>query len=205
MNNIILDSQYFPSVAYISLIAKAKVVAINDVELFNKQSYRNRCSILSSNGKLDLTVPVDHKSNRKMNGLQISYIDRWAAIHTKSIQSAYNKSPFFEYYDKELFAPLLAEYQTLLDLNTAILTTILDVLEIDTQLIFLSELKETEKAKFTDYTEHIHPKRPKIKVSHKDYHQVFSEKMFYNLSILDAIFCLGQETILLLEAAKQQA
>lgn len=202
---IILDSQYFPSISYIALISKAEVVAINDLELFNKQSYRNRCSILSSNGKLDLTVPVDHKSNRKMNGLQVSYIDRWVAIHKKSIQSAYNKSPFFEYYDHELFAPLAENFERLLDLNTAILSIILELLEIDTKVIFLSELKDEEKATFLDYTEHVHPKRPRFKVTHRDYHQVFSEETIYDLSILDAIFCLGQETILLLETAKQQS
>ena len=196
---LILDSQYFPSIAYLALVSKADVVAINDTELFNKQSYRNRCSILSSNGKLDLIVPVDHKSNRKTKELKINYSERWTAIHAKSITSAYNKSPFFEYYGEEVLSPLLVKHERLIDLNTAILTILLDALEIDTKIVFSSTLTQEELVGYDNYTEYIHPKRPKVELIHGDYLQVFSSKTIKNLSMLDALFCLGREAQLLLD------
>jgi hypothetical protein len=199
---LILDSQYFPSIPYIALVGKADVVAINDTELFNKQSYRNRCSILGSNGKLDLIVSVDHKSSRNMNDLKINYSERWNAIHFKSIKSSYNKSPFFEFYEEEILSPLLAKYERLIDLNTAILTNVLEALEIETKVVFLSQLEAGELVSFENFTEYIHPKRPKIELVYRDYLQVFSTTTIKDLSILDALFCLGNETQLFLDEVK---
>lgn len=199
MDKIILDSQYFPSIGYVALIQQASVVAINDTELFNKQSYRNRCSILGANGKLDLIVPVDHHSTRKIRGLKLNYAERWTSIHKKSIESAYRKSPFFEHYEEELLNIFSTSHDRLIDLNSAILTTILETLEIDTKIISLSDLEKEKTLEFENLTEHIHPKRPKIKALHNDYQQVFNTETSKNLSVIDAIFCIGPETELLLQ------
>ena len=201
MDKIILDSQYLPSIGYFSLIEKASVVAINNTELFNKQSYRNRCSILGANSVLDLIVPVDHHSTRKMNGLKINYSEKWNSVHRKSIESAYRKSPFFEHYEEDILSIFKIEHDLLIDLNSNILKTVLEILEIDTKIILTSELTKNELVDFDNLAEHIHPKRAKIKTKHNNYLQVFNTEMQYNLSIIDAIFCLGPEALLLLQEA----
>ena len=60
--DLLIDSQYYPSIAYVSEIYRCEKLIINDLELFNKQSFRNRSIILGANGVLDLIVPVNHQS-----------------------------------------------------------------------------------------------------------------------------------------------
>ena len=73
-------------------------------EHFVKQSIRNRCEIYGANGKLRLTIPKERKGSSKtiIKEIKISYKEDWQKLHWNAIKSAYNSSPFFEYYQDEL-------------------------------------------------------------------------------------------------------
>lgn len=58
MNPFLLTTAYFPPIAYFSCLKKAEVTYIEQYENFGKQSYRNRCEIMTANGVIALTVPV---------------------------------------------------------------------------------------------------------------------------------------------------
>ncbi len=55
---ILLSTAYLPPVEYFSLISDADEVFIEKEENYHKQSYRNRCYILSAHGPQPLSVPV---------------------------------------------------------------------------------------------------------------------------------------------------
>ena len=195
--DLLIDSQYYPSIAYVSEIYRCEKLIINDLELFNKQSFRNRSIILGANGVLDLIVPVNHQSARKMNKLEVNTTERWATIHARSIESGYKRSPYYEYFSEALLQPLLAEKRTLLELNTAILTAILKILQIEKEIFYLSAINDYNKSNTKDLTGRIHPKKNEISIEYPVYQQVFEKNHFSNMSILDPIFCIGRETILL--------
>jgi hypothetical protein len=54
----ILSTAYFPPIQYISKFLVFTKVEIEKYENYTKQSYRNRCIILSANGPLSLSLPV---------------------------------------------------------------------------------------------------------------------------------------------------
>ena len=127
MNPFLLTTAYFPPIAYFSCLKKAEVTYIEQYENFGKQSYRNRCEIMTANGVIALTVPVA-KANSKtlIKDLKIVYPTPWQKLHFRGIESAYKNSPYYEYYIDDLM-PFFEKQETyLFDHNLAILTTILD-------------------------------------------------------------------------------
>jgi len=62
---ILLSTAYLPPAVYFSLISRADEIIIEREENYIKQSYRNRCYILSAHGPQLLTVPVYLGSQHK--------------------------------------------------------------------------------------------------------------------------------------------
>ena len=196
MSSCLIDLQYFPPISYFKEINKFNTVVLNDQENFQKQTYRNRCSILGANGKLNLSIPMNHGSERSMQKIELSYIERWYSIHIKSIESAYRKSPFYDYYADELLACINAQHLTLWDLNYDILSTLIDLISLDVVLEKKSEFKKNIEINLTNK---IRPKKPEIIHQTTEYQQVFGDNFTQNLSIIDLIFCTGPEAIMYLQ------
>ena len=57
---------YFPSILYCREWFKSENNLLEIHENFPKQTIRNRCEILTGNGILRLSVPVEHKSGVKI-------------------------------------------------------------------------------------------------------------------------------------------
>lgn len=196
MNNILLSTAYLGNIFYFSQIAKAESVLIEKHENFVKQTYRNRCSILGANGKLDLTIPVVKYSGKKIkiSATEISYQDNWNKQHWQSITSAYNSSPFFEFY-KDDFEPLFMEKpQNLLDFNNKLQSVCLDILQLSAKISYTEDFIPMNDTKgYTDMRNSISPKIQMDIPDQQEYHQVFEEKHGFtsNLSIIDLIFNEG--------------
>ena len=114
MNPFLLTTAYFPPIAYFSCLKKAEVTYIEQYENFGKQSYRNRCEIMTANGVIALTVPVA-KANSKtlIKDLKIVYPTPWQKLHFRGIESAYKNSPYYEYYIDDLM-PFFEKQETYL-------------------------------------------------------------------------------------------
>jgi hypothetical protein len=194
--DLLIDSQYYPNLSYFKEIYHCDRLIINDLELFNKQTYRNRCEILGANGVMDLIAPVNHNSPRKMSKIELSYTDRWTSVHLRSIESAYRRSPFYEYYADKLLQPLEQKPQNLIDLNTQILKIVFKILDIEKEILFLSQVKDLDESKVKNLTNFISPKAKNNSHQFAEYQQVFDNKFENDLSILDAIFCVGKEVVL---------
>ena len=117
---VLLSSHYFPCIAYFAYLSKYGTSLIDTGEYFVKQSYRNRCIIYTANGPLSLSIPVIKKNKTPMKEVLIDYSDGWTTNHWRAICSAYNGSPFFEFYSDDLKNILFKEYTSLVELNTTL-------------------------------------------------------------------------------------
>jgi len=193
---VLLPISYLGPISYYTFILKSEEVFIESKEHFIKQSVRNRCDILGANGDQTLTVPKQRKSSDKtiISDIMISNKDKWQKSHWQSIVSAYNSSPFFEYYKYELEHFYISEQTNLFDLNLQLTKTILGFLQEEKKLNLTTEYYKYFNG--TDLRNH-NFKSDKT----EEYEQVFSEKHDFipHLSILDLLFNLGPETTSYLE------
>lgn len=203
--NAILSSAYCGTIQYYSKFLLHPEVVIEQYDSFLKQSYRSRCQILGANGLLDLAIPVVKVSGQKtlMKDVRIANTTAWQQQHWKSIVSAYNSSPFFEYYVDD-FEPLFKDTpEFLIDFNMKLHETICELIGIDENWALSCDYEFTIDGK--DYRDAISPKprlhQPDPTFIAKPYTQTFEQSGGFveNLSILDLLFNVGPESIDYLE------
>jgi len=206
--NIYLSTAYLAPVQYYSKLMNNENVFIEQHDNYVKQTYRNRCTILSANGKLVLSIPVEHDKSEKIltKEARIADYGNWQHIHWNAIISAYNSTPFFEYY-RDDFQPFYEKkYNFLFDFNEELRILICDLIGIDTSTIHYTEKYQTKiiEGQSKDFREAIHPKKDWKLLDNEftavSYYQVFFQKFGFteNLSIIDLLFNMGNESILLL-------
>lgn len=195
---ILLSTAYFAPIRYFSKLAAYPEIYIEHHENFIKQTYRNRTVILGANGAIPLIVPVEKGREQKIRitDLRISYDEEWQRTHWRTIFSAYNSSPFFEYYADDLEPLFRKKVDFLFDLNQQITKTLLDILEIPAELLQTQDF-EAIPADCLNFREKINPKAHRNAEDPsfiaQPYTQVFSEKFGFvpDLSILDLLFNEG--------------
>lgn len=182
-------------------------------EHYVKRSYRNKCSILSANGVMALTVPLSRSSSddadlthAAMKDLKVSYDDNWRHVHWQSLVSAYNMSPFFEYYEDDIKPLFERKFDYLVDLNAEAMDIVNRLLMMDDVTINVSETYIPAQTVELDLRNQITPKTHLDDFCQKEYYQVFSEKYGFqpNLSILDLLFNLGPESRVVLKDSLKQ-
>jgi hypothetical protein len=191
LNNPLLSTAYFGPISYYAILLQHPDCSIEMHEHFVKQSIRNRCDIYGANGKLQLTIPKQRKGSDKtiIKEIQISYKQDWQKQHWTAIQSAYNSSPYFEYY-KDEFLPFFEEQEEyLVNFNDKLQVVILKFLQEEKDI--KTTTKYLHKGDFTDLRNHTWNLEKQER-----YDQVFMEKYGFiaNLSILDLLFNLGPES-----------
>lgn len=206
MEKFLLSLAIFPPIEYFSLLVYGDEVTIEAHENYNKQSYRNRYYIYGPNGRQALNIPVTKlgKQKIKTSFAGIDNKDKWQLNHWRSIETAYNASPFFLYY-RDAIEPLFnKEYNDLWSFGTETINTCLKLLKLPVDYKISSEY--CEKDDQIDFRESIHPKKLNFTnaslAEQASYMQVFEEKHGFipNLSILDLLFNLGPEALKYLEA-----
>ena len=191
-----IELQYFPCIRYFSIfLSQDGPVALEQHEYFVKQTYRNRCKILTANGVDVLSVPVlAGNSKTLIRDIRIDYNQKWINRHWRAIQSAYGKAPFFEYYADGFRDILLSKQTFLFDLNLSLLTLCLENLQIEKTLMFTDEYIKYFDNPADELRSVIHPKKntfTRINYVPVAYSQVFGSKFVNDLSILDLLFCEG--------------
>lgn len=193
---ILLSTAYFPPAEYFSLIRNSDIVFIEQEENYVKQTYRNRCRILTSGGILSLSVPVMKGSGLKalVKDIEIDYSKRWQQVHLRAMTSAYSRSPYFQFYSEHIIKIFLKSPRFLLDLNNDMLLKCLGLLNIDKCICYTSSF-QSDSGLSRDYRYRISPKKDPGFTT-RAYIQVFGGNEFVpGLSILDLIFNLGPEAV----------
>ena len=193
---VLLPISYLGPASYYSILLQSSEVFVESNEYFVKQSVRNRCSILSSNGTQILSIPKERKSADKtvITDINISKTQNWQKLHWQALISSYNSSPFFKFYKDQLEEFYHTNPSNLFNFNLKLTELILSFLQIEKKINFTSEYNR--KFDGMDFRNH------KFKNLEMDtYEQVFSEKIEFqsDLSVLDLLFNLGPETSSYLE------
>ena len=111
---------------------------IEQMETFEKQTFRNRALIRDAKGDLvRLTVPVGKVEHKQLTrDIQISYQTRWQHQHWITLVSAYQHTPYFQYFADYLRPFYEKEYKWLMDLNDEMNATLVALLKRERPSVF---------------------------------------------------------------------
>lgn len=201
MQPIYLSSAYLGPVQQFCKLFQYPEVYIETRENYLKQTYRNRCTIAAANGPLSLSIPIVKPDTLKCltKDIRISDHGNWRHLHWNAIVSAYNMSPFFEYYEDD-FAPFYEKkFEFLFDYNEELRQLVCDLFDLHPHIIYTDEyIPEVSN----DFRETIRPKREEEDPTFlpQPYYQVFQDKSGFlpNLSCIDLLFNMGPEGLLTL-------
>ncbi len=202
MSEVYLSTAYLAPMEYYSAMAKSDIVYLENCDYYVKQTYRNRCHIATANGAMVLSIPVEKQGNEKVltRDVRISEHNNWQQHHWRSIESAYNSTPFFEYYKDDLFPFYEKKWDFLMDFNLEIQHKILELIDLSPEIVFTEVYQTNLENSVSDLRDSIHPKRNNTIIESKPYYQVFQQKFGFQpgLSIIDLLFNMGNESILML-------
>lgn len=212
---MLLSLAYFPPVSWFAALARdftlspdrviSSVVYLEACENYQKQTYRNRCKILTAGGVEYLNVPVAHTGGTfrlPITEIKVDYTEPWVLRTERAIASAYDSSAFFEYYKDEVFAILESHPVTLWELDIRLIRLFISKLGLSVDLRLTTGYHTNAEE---DFRTLIHPKKDNA-ILHtlgleKPYFQVFSPKYGFcpDLSIMDLLFNEGPDSITFLK------
>ncbi|MFZ4520641.1 MAG: WbqC family protein [Bacteroidales bacterium] len=199
---VLFTTAYFPSVRYMAEAFRSDGIAIEVFETYTKQTCRNHCLIYGPNGKHLLSIPVIRPNGNHTitRDVLISTHHSWQKNHWRSIETAYNNSPFFLYYKDNLASFFNKEYKFLIDLNIDILLVLMKLLQCSKPTRFTGHYEKTPGG-VTDLRSVTGSKHDINLASYPPYNQVFTPQHGFlpGLTILDLLFNLGPETSWYLE------
>jgi hypothetical protein len=195
MVTVLIEAHYLPSIAYFAALQQASEIVLEKHEYYVKQSYRNRCHIVSARGRETLIVPLTSKHGKVyINEVRIDYNQKWLNNHWRAIRSAYGKAPFFEHYADELERQLLRRQTFLYDLTHDMLSMCLRWLKWDAVIKESEKFEKTPSASVFDLRSALNAK-DETNLSQfylpVTYRQVFGNTFVANASVIDLIFCTG--------------
>lgn len=219
----LLSTAYLPPIEYILKCMQTPVM-LEVCEHYIKQSYRNRALIATANGVQALSIPVVHVSSKMpILDVRIDYATPWQRLHWKTLDTAYNSSPYFLYFQDYIRPFYEKKHEFLFDYNLELMQVILKLFGKDFQPQRTSEFIADygqgencgEKQKdvngnqrkcderqgdIEDLRNAIHPKRCKEEgypFPHKPYTQIFKDRIGFvpNLSIVDYLFNEGNRIV----------
>ncbi|MFA6126958.1 MAG: WbqC family protein [Bacteroidales bacterium] len=194
MKEVWLSTAYLGPVHYFRLLGGAETAWIEACENFEKQSWRNRFRILSANGPIDLSIPIikGHSIGQPIREVKVDYSMNWQKTHFRSVESAYRRSPYYEFLIDELCFIWEISPEYLFDYNLIIIKAILRLMKSHASIQLTQDFEKPGHYGESDYRYSIHPKTKKQSTGFEPvpYHQVFSDRFGFiqDLSVLDWLF-----------------
>ena len=202
---ILLSTAYLAPIQYYAHLYATHEAIEDRGEHYVKQTYRNRCYIATPTGAQPLTLPVvrNGAAHTAVRDIRLSDHGNWQHLHWTALTSAYESSPFFEYYADD-FRPLYEQhFDFLVDFNEALRQTVLTLLDLDKNIMTSNEYV-TPMPEMTDLRSVISPKvslEADAAFRPEPYYQVFKDRTGFipNLSIVDLLFNMGPESRMVLK------
>lgn len=202
-DTVLMELHYLPCIAYFIHLRKFHKIMLEVHENYTKQTYRNRCYILTANKTQALSIPVSKDEEKtKLKEIRVDYSQRWQNNHWRAIQSAYGKAPFFDFFADYFYDILYRKYKFLIDLNVDLLTKCLELFNWhDKEIEFTSSYVKAPESQWIDARGNIDIKsRPPgdKKDEYIRYNQIFGKNFVSNLSVIDLLFCEGANANMIL-------
>ena len=202
----LLTTSYLPPVEYFAFLTQEEAW-LEHCEHYRKQTFRNRCVILTSNGPEALTVPIVHSRNHEpIAETRIDYAMPWQRTHWRAIVSAYGCSPYFLYY-QDLLRPFYEQrHERLFDFNLQLTRTLLRMLQLPAQLHLTADFTPLAANDLRALIQPHGQSAPDYVFRLTEpYYQVFEHKFGFvpNLSIIDLIFNTGPAAVSYLRNLRQ--
>ncbi|MCM1520567.1 MAG: WbqC family protein [Lachnoclostridium sp.] len=188
---LLVPSRYCGSIDYYAAVAAYGSSCIDTESRFNKRDKAaHRTTIADVNGPLLLTVPIakpEHISDAKWTDIYVSSHGSWSDVHRVALESAYGRTPFFEFYADRILPLIQFDNQKIIELNSALDKVIRDILGLP------EPVEHDESSNIVKYQEETLPV--------VEYYQVRSGNLGFipHLSVLDLIFNMGPESPLILK------
>ena len=200
VRTVLLSTAYLAPVEYYLQMCNHHQVVVEVCCNYVKQTYRNRCVIASATGRQTLSIPVVKPDSVKCltKDILIAEHGNWRHTHWNAIVSAYNSTPFFEYYEDDFRRFYEKPAGFLFDFNEELRELVCSLLDISPKISYSTEYIFSPQQDVLDLRETIHPKKEPVMQNFRPYYQVFEAKYGFqaNFSIIDLLFNMGPEAVL---------
>lgn len=138
----ILQSNYIPWKGYFDIINMVDEFILYDDMQYTRRDWRNRNKIVTPQGVIWLSIPVETKGKffQKINETKV-VDNHWIDQHWKSIQCNYAKSTYFPMYSKrikEIYESCMDD-EYLSVINYKFISGICEILNINTKITWSSD------------------------------------------------------------------
>lgn len=171
-----------PTLDWFRQLEENAVIRIVNYKQFPDDARFKRIEFAGQQGKQQFTIPLVSESRKgDYKSVMISYQTNWHHQLINALQTAYGKSPFYEYYDYRLEAILKKAPVKLYDLNLELLHFMLKALKLEVTI---------EEVEGEQYLE------PELNIGNLLYYQVFQDRNGFisGLSAIDYLFNEGWES-----------
>lgn len=193
----------FPPLHWWKPVVDARKVLFDTAEHFEKMSFRNRYYIATAHGKHGLSIPLakGREQRTAMGNVDIAHNENWQQQHWRTLFSAYNRSPYFEYYKDDLEMLFLHKYERLVDFNLATIHWVKKQLKLEFEEEISTEYQKKPEGVFD--LRSLKPRDMDI-LPFAPYSQVFADRNGFipHLSILDLLFNEGKYAVSFLRKLK---
>ena len=141
---------YNPWLGFVHKILISDIFVVMDDVQFEKNSFINRNKILQNEKEVMLSIPIKTKGykTKLLKDIEVDF-GMWRVKHLKSIQQSYSKSSNYEEIMQYLEKIYKIQSNFLCDYTNTYLDFILKYLDIETKIIYASDLDI--KSKKLDY------------------------------------------------------
>lgn len=133
--------QYLPWLGYIDKIDRVDIFILLDNVQYKKNEWQNRNRIKTSQGWQWITVPVLYRFPEKINEVRINNNVDWRRKHLIAIETNYRRTIYFKKYFPYLEEIYRKEWERLVDINVALIKTLINIFGIKKEILIASEIE----------------------------------------------------------------
>lgn len=217
---------FLPWLGFFDKVALSDVFVLLDNVQFEKNEWQNRNRIKGPGGPQWLTVPVRHKFPQTISETAVNNDMTWSRKHWNAIVSNYSKAPFFSEYGGAFEEVYKKKWESLVELNRALLAVVFDLLGLQKRIVIASEfpVETTSSQRLSDLCEAVGgdvylagagghdylDTKPfearKIHVTYQDYKHPIYPQLFgafvSHISVIDLLFNCGDQSLAIIRGDK---